>query len=83
VVTAAVDVGLRQSQLRPLLEIPGAPARTSAGEYRSSCSRIRDLTADALGGWHHVTNLQSGGGLFAQKLVTRKNYDIERAPRWP
>lgn len=40
---------------------------------------IRDLTADALGGWHQVTNLQSGGGLFAQKLVTRKNYDIERA----
>jgi 4-hydroxybutyryl-CoA dehydratase/vinylacetyl-CoA-Delta-isomerase len=50
------------------------------GEYRTRLFHaIRDLTADALGGWHHVTNLQSGGGLFAQKLVTRKNYDIERA----
>jgi 4-hydroxybutyryl-CoA dehydratase/vinylacetyl-CoA-Delta-isomerase len=26
-----------------------------------------------------VTNLQSGGGLYAQRLVTRKNYDLERA----
>ena len=40
---------------------------------------IRDLTADAYGGWHLVTNLQSGGGLFAQRLVTRKHYDMARA----
>jgi 4-hydroxybutyryl-CoA dehydratase / vinylacetyl-CoA-Delta-isomerase len=40
---------------------------------------IRDLTADALGGWHLVTNLQSGGGLFAQRIVSRKYYDMERA----
>ncbi len=40
---------------------------------------IRDTTADAFGGWHLVTNLQSGGGLFAQRLVTRRHYDMERA----
>jgi 4-hydroxybutyryl-CoA dehydratase/vinylacetyl-CoA-Delta-isomerase len=40
---------------------------------------IRDLTADAYGGWHLVTNLQSGGGLFAQRIVTRRHYDMERA----
>ena len=40
---------------------------------------IRDLTADALGGWHLVTNLQSGGGLFAQRIVARKHYDMNRA----
>jgi 4-hydroxybutyryl-CoA dehydratase/vinylacetyl-CoA-Delta-isomerase len=40
---------------------------------------IRDLTADAFGGWHLVTNLQSGGGLFAQRIVARKHYDMERA----
>jgi len=40
---------------------------------------IRDLTADAFGGWHLVTNLQSGGGLFAQRTVTRRHYDMERA----
>jgi len=28
-------------------------------------------TADAYGGWHLVTNIQSGGGLFAQRLVTQ------------
>ncbi|BBZ39819.1 4-hydroxybutyryl-CoA dehydratase [Mycobacterium conspicuum] len=42
---------------------------------------IRDATADAYGGWHLVTNVQSGGGLFAQRLVTRKHYDLERAKR--
>ena len=40
---------------------------------------IRDLTADSFGGWHLVTNLQSGGGLFAQRLVTRRHYDMARA----
>src|SRR4051794_32456168 len=40
---------------------------------------IRDLTADAYGGWHLVTTLQSGGGLFAQRLVPRRHYDMERA----
>ena len=40
---------------------------------------IRDLTADAYGGWHLVTNIQSGGGLFAQRIVTRRHYDMERA----
>jgi 4-hydroxybutyryl-CoA dehydratase/vinylacetyl-CoA-Delta-isomerase len=40
---------------------------------------IRDLTADAYGGWHAVTNLQSGGGLYAQRLVLRKHYDMARA----
>ena len=40
---------------------------------------IRDLTADSFGGWHLVTNLQSGGGLFAQRIVTRRHYDMERA----
>lgn len=40
---------------------------------------IRDTTADAYGGWHLVTNLQSGGGLYAQRIVTRRHYDMDRA----
>ena len=40
---------------------------------------IRDLTADALGGWKQVTNIQAGGGLYAQRIVTRKHYDLEHA----
>ncbi|MBO0676614.1 4-hydroxyphenylacetate 3-hydroxylase [Mycolicibacterium sp. S2-37] len=51
-----------------------------SGEVRAKLFHaIRDSTADSYGGWHLVTNVQSGGGLFAQRLVTRKHYDMERA----
>lgn len=40
---------------------------------------IADQTAGRYGGWRQVTTLLSGGGLFAQRLVTRKHYDNERA----
>jgi 4-hydroxybutyryl-CoA dehydratase / vinylacetyl-CoA-Delta-isomerase len=40
---------------------------------------IRDLTADAYGGWKQVTNIQAGGGLYAQRIVTRKYYDLDAA----
>jgi 4-hydroxybutyryl-CoA dehydratase/vinylacetyl-CoA-Delta-isomerase len=40
---------------------------------------IRDFTADAFGGWHLVTNVQSGGGLYAQRVVTMKHYDMNGA----
>lgn len=52
------------------------------GEYRTRLFHtIRDLTADAYGGWNLVTMLQSGGGLYAQRLVARKHYDMDRAKR--
>ena len=52
------------------------------GTYRSKLFHaIRDYTADALGGWYAVTNLQAGGGLHAQRVVSRAHYDIERAKR--
>ena len=31
---------------------------------------IRDLTGGAYGGWKAVTNLQAGGGLYAQRIAT-------------
>ena len=50
------------------------------GEYRTRLFHaIRDLTADAYGGWQAVTNIQSGGGLYAQRIVTRRHYDLESA----
>jgi len=50
------------------------------GEYRTRLFHaIRDLTADAYGGWKAVTNIQAGGGLYAQRIVTRKHYDLDRA----
>jgi len=52
------------------------------GTYRTRLFHaIRDLTADALGGWHAVTNIQAGGGLYAQRIVSRLHYDLDRAKR--
>jgi 4-hydroxybutyryl-CoA dehydratase/vinylacetyl-CoA-Delta-isomerase len=52
------------------------------GAYRTRLFHaIRDLTADAYGGWRAVTNVQAGGGLYAQRIVTRRHYDLDRAKR--
>lgn len=49
-------------------------------EYRMRLFHtIRDYTADSYGGWQHVTMLQAGGGLYAQKVVVTKHYDMDRA----
>jgi len=57
--------------------------RTGPGvdaEYRMRLFHaIRDYTADAYGGWQHVTTIQAGGGLFAQKLVAGLHYDMQHA----
>ena len=50
------------------------------GAYRTKLFHaIRDITADALGGWSAVTNIQAGGGLYAQRIVSRMHYDLEGA----
>ena len=50
------------------------------GEYRTRLFHaIRDLTADSYGGWSQVTNIQAGGGLYAQRIVTRRHYDLDGA----
>ena len=50
------------------------------GEYRTRLFHaIRDLTADTFGGWKAVTSIQAGGGLYAQRIVTRRHYDLGRA----
>jgi len=52
------------------------------GEFRLRLFHaIRDLTADAYGGWRQVTNVQAGGGLYAQRIVTRRHYDLKGAKR--
>ena len=40
---------------------------------------IRDLTADAYGGWNFVVALQAGGGLPAQRLMMNRTYNLEQA----
>jgi len=52
------------------------------GVYRTRLFHaIRDLTADAYGGWNAVTNIQAGGGLYAQRIVSRLHYDMDNAKR--
>jgi len=52
------------------------------GTYRTRLFHaIRDMTADSLGGWSAVTNIQAGGGLYAQLIVSRAQYDLDRAKR--
>lgn len=52
------------------------------GLYRTKLFHaIKDLTADSYGGWKLVTNMQSGGGLYAQRIVTRGRYDMDNARR--
>ncbi len=51
-----------------------------SGEYRLALFQaIRDATADTFGGWQVVSHLNGGGGLYAQRLVTRKHYDMATA----
>ncbi len=42
---------------------------------------IRDMTADAFGGWHLVTSLQAGGGLKAQRIMMSRTFDMAQAKR--
>jgi 4-hydroxybutyryl-CoA dehydratase/vinylacetyl-CoA-Delta-isomerase len=80
VLTAPSMADFDNETLRPYLEKYMSTGNDVSGEYRTKLFHaIRDTTADAYGGWHHVTNIQSGGGLFAQRLVTRRNYDMDRA----
>ena len=80
VLTAPSMTDFDNETLRPFLEKYMSTGDTVGGHYRTQLFHaIRDTTADAYGGWHAVTNIQSGGGLFAQRLVTRRHYDMDRA----
>jgi 4-hydroxybutyryl-CoA dehydratase / vinylacetyl-CoA-Delta-isomerase len=69
------DIG---ANLRKYMSTSGA----IDGEYRARLfATIRNLTADDFGGWRLVAMLQSGGGLFAQRIVARGKYDFEGARR--
>jgi 4-hydroxybutyryl-CoA dehydratase/vinylacetyl-CoA-Delta-isomerase len=79
-VTAPSIADLENNEVGALVRKYMAGAEGADGEYRMRLFHaIRDLTADSLGGWKFVTNLQAGGGLYAQRIVTRKHYDLEAA----
>ena len=80
VVTAPSHSDLDNPDVGPLLRKYMSTRSDVDGEYRTRlCHAVRDLTADAYGGWSQVTNVQAGGGLYAQRIVTSKHYDLDRA----
>ncbi len=82
VLTAPSVADLENRETRPFIEKYFDTGTGFTAEERLRLFHaIRDLTADSYGGWHLVTNLQSGGGLFAQRLVTRRHYDMDHARR--
>ncbi len=52
------------------------------GDYRTRLFHaIYDYTGGAGGTWAAIANLQSGGGLYAQRIVTASRYDVDEAKR--
>lgn len=79
-VTAPSISDLENGDVGPLLRKYMSTRTDVDGEYRTRLFHaIRDLTADAYGGWLQVTNVQAGGGLYAQRIVTRRHYDLDGA----
>jgi 4-hydroxybutyryl-CoA dehydratase/vinylacetyl-CoA-Delta-isomerase len=80
VLTAPSIADLEHAETGPLVRKYMSTRSDVDGEYRTRLFHtIRDLTADAFGGWQQVTNIQSGGGLYAQRIVTRRHYDLDAA----
>lgn len=80
VVTAPARADLENPDVGELVRKYMSTGPKVDGEYRTRLFHaIRDLTADSYGGWQQVTNVQAGGGLYAQRIVTRKHYDLETA----
>jgi 4-hydroxybutyryl-CoA dehydratase/vinylacetyl-CoA-Delta-isomerase len=80
ILTAPSVADLENVETGPLVRKYMATLDGIDGEYRTRLFHaIRDLTADSYGGWRQVTNIQAGGGLYAQRIVTRKHYDLDRA----
>jgi 4-hydroxybutyryl-CoA dehydratase/vinylacetyl-CoA-Delta-isomerase len=80
VLTAPGVADLEHAEVGPLVRKYMSTGRGVDGEYRARLFHaIRDLTADAYGGWKAVTNVQAGGGLYAQRIVTRRHYDLDGA----
>jgi 4-hydroxybutyryl-CoA dehydratase/vinylacetyl-CoA-Delta-isomerase len=80
VLTAPAPSDLENPETGPLVRKYMRTMEGIDGEYRLRLFHaIRDVTADAFGGWRMVTNVQAGGGLYAQRIVTRRHYDLQGA----
>jgi|AP95_1055475.scaffolds.fasta_scaffold06283_3 4-hydroxybutyryl-CoA dehydratase/vinylacetyl-CoA-Delta-isomerase len=80
IVTAPLPGDLANPETRPLVEKYMRTMEGVSGEYRTRLFHaVRDITASDFGGWWQVTVSISGGGLYAQKLITMKHYDMNHA----
>ncbi len=79
VITAPTRADMDNPEIGPAVKQHMAGA-TGDGEYRARLFHaIKDLTAGNFGGWKAVTKVQGGGGLYAQRIVTRKHFDLDAA----
>jgi 4-hydroxybutyryl-CoA dehydratase / vinylacetyl-CoA-Delta-isomerase len=86
VVTAPSMSDFDNPELRPLLEKYMGTGPGISSEYRSKLFHaIRDLTADGLGGWHHVTPAHPQGTRAAQQDPARRAQGLRGTgvPRHP
>ncbi len=82
VVTAPGIADLENEKTGHLIRKYMSTMQSVDGAYRTKLFHaIRDTTADSLGGWSTVTNIQAGGGLYAQRIVSRMHYDLKKAKR--
>ena len=82
VLTTPAPADFENDEVGALVDKYMSTGKGVSGEYRAQLMyTIRDLTADAYGGWKFVTNMQAGGGLYAQRIVSRKHYDLDGAKR--
>lgn len=82
VLTAPVPADFENDEVGHLARKYMATRHDVDGEYRAKLFHaIRDFTADSYGGYKNVISLQSGGGLYAQRIVTRRHYDLDEAKR--
>ena len=52
---------------------------TRLNAYFNKFHAIHDMTTSAQGGARYAGVLAGGGGLYAQQIVTRMRYDMDRA----
>ncbi|MCH7958826.1 MAG: 4-hydroxyphenylacetate 3-hydroxylase [Candidatus Hydrogenedentes bacterium] len=78
IVTQPVEADFRNPELAPYFEKYFHTHEGVTVENRMKLyNLLRDITADTYGGWAFVTNVQAGGGLAAQKIITYRTYDLD------
>ena len=80
VVTAPSTKDLANPEIGEIVRKYMGTKQSIDGNYRTRLFHaLRDFTASAYAGHQAVSVIQAGGGLFAQRVVTRSRYDMATA----